>query len=163
MKKRIVISESEKKEILSKHLSFGYKTINEQTVQDIQNKLNKDFGANITADNKFGPKTATAIINALDKIKSGTITPASTANTTNTASTTTQVTNAQGTTTPSSTANTTNTQVTNNQVTNAQGTTTPASTANTAQVTNNQGATTADNTVKATPDKTKKEDPTDGD
>jgi hypothetical protein len=133
MKKRIVISESEKKEILSKHLEFGYKTINEQNVQDIQNKLNKDFGANIAADNKFGPKTATAIINALDKIKSGTVTPASTANTTNTASTTTQETNAQGTTTPASTANTAN----------AQGTTTPASTANTAQ-----GATTTTNNTE---------------
>jgi hypothetical protein len=143
MKKRIVISESEKKEILSKHLEFGYKTINEQTVQDIQNKLNKDFGANIAADNKFGPKTATAIINALDKIKSGNITPDSTANITNTASTTTQVTNAQGTTTPDSTANTA-------KVTNTQGTTTPPSTANTAQVTNNQGATTTNNTEDPT-------------
>ena len=148
MKKRIIISESEKKEILSKHLGFGYKTINEQSVQDIQNKLNKDFGSNIVADNKFGPKTATAIINALDKIKSGAVTPsqsapASTADTTNTASTTTQVTNAQGTATPPSTANT-------------------ATTANT-QVNNNQGATTTDNTVKSEPGKTKNEDPADGD
>ena len=87
MKKRIIINESERQEILSKHLEFGYKTINEQTVQDIQNKLNKDFGANIVADNKFGPKTATAIINALDKIKSGTVTPT---NQTNTATTTNQ-------------------------------------------------------------------------
>jgi hypothetical protein len=148
MKKRIIISESEKKEILSKHLEFGYKTINEQSVQDIQNKLNKDFGSNIVADNKFGPKTAAAIINALDKIKSGAVTPsqnapASTADTTNTASTTTQVTNAQGTTTPPSTATT-------------------ATTANT-QVTNNQGATTSNDTVKAAADKTEKEDPADGD
>jgi hypothetical protein len=148
MKKRIIISESEKKEILSKHLEFGYKTINEQSVQDIQNKLNKDFGSNIVADNKFGPKTATAIINALDKIKSGAVTPSqsapvSTANTTNTASTTTQVTNAQGTATPPSTANT-------------------ATTVNT-QVTNNQGETIANNTVKAEPGKTKNEDPADGD
>ena len=140
MKKRIVISESEKKEILSKHLEFGYKTINEQSVQDIQNKLNKDFGSNIEPDNKFGPDTAKAIINALDKIKSGTVTPsqsapASTADTTNTASTATQVSNAQGTTTPPSTDNTATT----------------ATTANT-QVNNNQGATTTDNTVK-------KEDP----
>ena len=120
MKKRIIINESERQEILSKHLEFGYKTINEQTVQDIQNKLNKDFAANIVADNKFGPKTAAAIINALDKIKSGTVTPNQG---TTTQGDTTQGNTGQGTTTQGNTGQGTTTQGDATQGANTQGNT----------------------------------------
>ena len=129
MKKRIIINESERQEILSKHSEFGYKTINEQSVQDIQNKLNKDFGSNIVADNKFGPKTATAIINALDKIKSGTATPSQ--------GTTTQSATTQGATTQSATTQADTTQGATTQGTTTQGTTTQGTT----QSTTTQGGT----------------------
>ena len=132
MKKRIIINESERQEILSKHSEFGYKTINEQSVQDIQNKLNKDFGSNIVADNKFGPKTAAAIINALDKIKSGAVTPSQ--------GTTTQSATTQGATTQSAT-----TQGTTQSAT-TQGTTQSATT----QADTTQGATTQGTTQSTT-------------
>ena len=154
MKKRIVISESEKKLILKQHLKFANKLIFEQTtnytIADIKKELNTNYGGKFISNpynNKFGPTTAGEIVRALDVVKSKGVqgtpsTPASTANTTNTASTATQVSNAQGTTTPPSTDNTATT----------------ATTANT-QVNNNQGATTTDNTVKAATDNTQKEDP----
>ena len=152
MKKRIVISESEKKLILKQHLKFANKLIFEQTtnytIADIKKELNTNYGGKFISNpynNKFGATTAGEIIKALDVVKSKGVqgtpsTPSSTADTTNTASTITQSTNAQGTTTPPSTADTTNTQVTNNQ-----------------------GATTTDNTVKATSNSSGKEDPTSGD
>ena len=154
MKKRIVISESEKKLILKQHLKFANKLIFEQTtnytIADIKKELNTNYGGKFSSNpynNKFGPTTAGEIVRALDVVKSKGVqgtpsTPASTANTTNTASTATQVSNTQGTTTPPSTDNTATT----------------ATTANT-QVNNNQGATTTDNTVKADTDNTQKEDP----
>ena len=123
MKKRIIINESERQEILSKHSEFGYKTINEQSVQDIQNKLNKDFGSNIEPDNKFGPDTAKAIINALDKIKSGTVTPSQ--------GTTTQSATTQGATTQSATTQADTTQGATTQGTTTQGTTTQGTTQST--------------------------------
>ena len=150
MKKRIVISESEKKLILKQHLKFANKLIFEQTtnytIADIKKELNTNYGGKFSSNpynNKFGPTTAGEIVRALDVVKSKGVqgTP-STANTTNTASTATQVSNAQGTTTPPSTDNTATT----------------ATTANT-QVNNNQGATTTDNTVKSYTDNTQKEDP----
>jgi len=149
MKKRIVISESEKKLILKQHLKFANKLIFEQTtnytIADIKKELNTNYGGKFISNpynNKFGATTAGEIIKALDVVKSKGVqgtpsTPSSTADTTNTASTITQVTNAQGTTTPPSTADTVNT----------------VTTANT-QVTNNQGGTTTTNNTEdpATPD-----------
>ena len=134
MKKRIIINESERQEILSKHSEFGYKTINEQSVQDIQNKLNKDFGSNIEPDNKFGPDTAKAIINALDKIKSGTVTPS------------------QGTTTQSATTQGATTQSATTQADTTQGATTQADTTQgaTTQGTTTQGTTTQGTTQSTT-------------
>ena len=46
MKKRILISEVERKQILSKHLKVGYKTLLSEentnyTIQDIQNKIGR--------------------------------------------------------------------------------------------------------------------------
>ena len=79
MKKRILISEVERKQILSKHLKVGYKTLLSEentnyTIQDIQNKLNQaPFNAGLVADNRFGPKTSAAIVKALDSVKTGNV------------------------------------------------------------------------------------------
>lgn len=78
MKKRFLISESEKKTILDLHVKKGYnlseQTVSQQnyTVQDIQNALNRPpFNSNLVADNKFGPLTAGAIMKAIDMVKTG--------------------------------------------------------------------------------------------
>jgi len=124
MKKRILISEVERRQILSKHLKVGYNTFlfeqtTNYTIQDIQNKLNQaPFNAGLVADNRFGPKTSAAIVKALDTIKTGGVTSApSTASTettgSNTATTQTNTsttgTNTTGTGTVTSTGSNTST------------------------------------------------------
>lgn len=147
MKKRIVISESERKLILKQHSKFANKLIFEQTtnytIADIKKEINTNYGGKFTSNpynNKFGPTTAGEIVRALDVVKSKGVqgTPSTTA----------------ATTTTSSTASTPTTDTTT-----TQSTTTPSSTASTSTST----TTTTDNTVKSPSSGGDKEDPADGD
>ena len=137
MKQKILISESERRQILSKHLKSGYRTINEQetnyTIGDIQNKLNKDFGSNLVADNKFGPKTSAAIVSALDKVKSGGVTTGSNTATTgsNTATTQTNTSTTGTNTTGTETGTATTTTGTGTATTTGTGTATTTTGSNT--------------------------------
>jgi len=61
--KRLIITESERAKILNMH---GFKKmLSESTIQDVQTLLNSKFSAGLTADGKYGPKTAAAIEKAL--------------------------------------------------------------------------------------------------
>ena len=61
--KRLIITESERAKILNMH---GFKKmLSEATLVDLQNLLNTKFSAGLTADGKYGPKTAAAIEKAL--------------------------------------------------------------------------------------------------
>ena len=136
MKQKILISESERRQILSKHLKSGYRTINEQetnyTIGDIQNKLNKDFGSNLVADNKFGPKTSAAIVSALDKVKSGGVTTGSNTATTGSNTATTQTnTSTTGTNTTGTETGTATTTGTGTATTTGTGTATTTTGSNT--------------------------------
>ncbi len=132
MKKRILISEVERRQILSKHLKVGYNTFlfeqtTNYTIQDIQNKLNQaPFNAGLVADNRFGPKTSAAIVKALDTIKTGGVTSAPSTASTETTGSNTATTQTHTSTTGSNTATTqTNTSTTG---TNTTGTGTVTST-----------------------------------
>jgi hypothetical protein len=132
MKKRILISEVERRQILSKHLKVGYNTFlfeqtTNYTIQDIQNKLNQaPFNAGLVADNRFGPKTSAAIVKALDTIKTGGVTSAPSTASTETTGSNTATTQTNTSTTGSNTATTqTNTSTTG---TNTTGTGTVTST-----------------------------------
>ena len=76
MKRRIIISESDRKRILSLHNSFANKLVLENptnyTIADIKKELNTNYGATFNSNpynNKFGSQTAGVITNALEKIK----------------------------------------------------------------------------------------------
>ncbi len=132
MKKRILISEVERRQILSKHLKVGYNTFlfeqtTNYTIQDIQNKFNQaPFNAGLVADNRFGPKTSAAIVKALDTIKTGGVTSAPSTASTETTGSNTATTQTNTSTTGSNTATTqTNTSTTG---TNTTGTGTVTST-----------------------------------
>jgi peptidoglycan hydrolase-like protein with peptidoglycan-binding domain len=61
--KKLIITESEREKILNMH---GFKKmLSESTLVDLQNLLNTKFSAGLTADGKYGPKTAAAIEKAL--------------------------------------------------------------------------------------------------
>jgi hypothetical protein len=155
MKKRILISEVERRQILSKHLKVGYNTFlfeqtTNYTIQDIQNKLNQaPFNAGLVADNRFGPKTSAAIVKALDTIKTGGVTSAP-----STASTETTGSNTATTQTNTSTTGT-NTSTT--------GTGTATTTTGTGTATTTTGTGTATTTTGSNTSTTGKEDPSSGD